>query len=133
MLAQGKLPCSGAQFMGAIAEHRDSEGRNLLHEATLAVLEGELRFFLTLIKLGFPLYGEDGNLETPAFLLCGTKDEAHFKMCLTALIAAGFDINKENDDDDTFLQKLCCTSKISLNRIQAMLHFRPLITEDHLS
>ena len=51
MLSQGKLPCTSAKLMAVIADHRDSEGRNLLHEAALAIHEGEIRFFSTLIKL----------------------------------------------------------------------------------
>lgn len=117
MLKQGKLPCTSAQFMAVIGEHRDSDGRSLLHEASLAAMEGECRFFLTLIKLGFPLYNEDGNMDTPAFLLCNMRNEAHFKQCLVALMAASFDINQGNDDDETFLQKFCCSEKVSPARL----------------
>ena len=91
----------------------------------MAAIEGECGYFLTLVKLGFPLYSEDGNLDTPGFLLCDVRNEAHYKQCLAAFMSKGFEINRGNDDDESFLQRLCCSEKVSPGRIQALLAYRP--------
>jgi len=75
MLRQGKLPCSTQDFIATLATHTDSEGRNLMHEAARAAVEGETRFFLTLSKLRFPYYNEDNNLDTAAFIVCQVKSD----------------------------------------------------------
>lgn len=51
----------------------------------------------------FPLYGEDINLDFAAFIICETPNETTFENCLSAFLQQGFDINKGNDDDETFL------------------------------
>ena len=103
MLKEGKLPCSGEEFLKTLASHSDSEGRNLLHEAALAALDDEPRFFNTLLRLKFPLYGEDTNLDFAGFYICMARTDAIFSNCLGALAHARFDVNKENDDNETFL------------------------------
>ena len=133
MRKEGKLPGSQGDFMRTLASHADSDGRNLLHDAALAVAENETRYFTTLVKLGFPLYGEDAILDTPAFLLCQTKDENAFVTCFNALCDQRFDIHRENDDDETFLQRLCLSSRVSESRVQAVISREPTISHQNLS
>ena len=65
--------------MAVMGEQRDCDRRSLLHEAAMAAKEGDCRYFLNLLRLGFPLYSEDVNMDLPAFLLCDIRNEAHFK------------------------------------------------------
>lgn len=116
-----------------MAGHQDSEGRNLLHDAAHAVLEGDTRFFMSLMRMEFPMYHEDASLNFAAFTLCNVKDDSTFINCMNALIRNGFDINKENDDNETFLQRLCLSPLASQNRIEALLENEPVITRDDLS
>ena len=64
---------------------------------------GETRYFMALIRLKFPLYGEDHQLRFPAFIISELKSDDTFSFCLSALMKSGFDPNKENDDDESFL------------------------------
>ena len=89
--------------METLASHSDSEGRNLLHDAALAALDDETRYFNTLLRLKFPLYGEDANLDFAAFYICQARTDPIFTNCLVALIQARFDVNRENDDNETFV------------------------------
>ena len=68
MLRQGNLPCTAQTFMETLAEHTDSEDRNLLHDAVQVISadcvigggsHDSTKYFLGLLRLGFPLYGED--------------------------------------------------------------------------
>lgn len=104
----------------------------MLHEAAHAALENETRYFFSLLRIGFPLYGEDGDFDFAAFYICNTDKEATFLNCLTAIMKNGFDINRENEDDESFLQRLCLSPHVSQTRVRAMLKYRPEITEDHL-
>lgn len=72
ILRQAKGPSKKVEFLTAMEEHTDSENRNLLHEAALAAVQGETGYFLTLLNIGFPIYGEDVNLDTPGFIICTT-------------------------------------------------------------
>ena len=73
--------------MATLASHQDSEGKNLLHEATQAVvLDDDVRFFMSLLRMKFPLYGEDVNLDFAAFQVCNVRNEDTFQNCLNALI-----------------------------------------------
>ena len=45
-------------------------------------LEGETRFFMALLRVQFPLYGEDANMDTAAFLICQVRDDQVFFDCL---------------------------------------------------
>ena len=69
----------------------------------------------------FPLYGEDANLDFSAFIVCNVQTDNTFLSCLNALIRNGFDINKENDDNETFLHRICLSKSVSQNRINALL------------
>ena len=133
MRKQGKLPCDSTEFMKTLASHQDSEGRNLLHEAAHAVIENDPRYFTTLLHMRFPLYGEDVNLDFAAFYICKVQDEQTFVSCFKALIKSGFGINKENDDDETFLQRLCLSQFVSQSRIAAVLEHQPDIDREQLS
>ena len=108
--------------MQTLAGHQDSEGRNLLHDAALAVLEADdLRFFMGLLRMEFPLYSEDINMNFAAFTICSVQNDNTFTSCLNALMSSGFDINRENDDNETFLHRICLSPKISQNRINSLL------------
>ena len=76
MLKQGdKLPCSAEELLNTLASHTDSERRNLLHEAMLVALENESRYFISLIKIGFPMYGEDADFDFAAYYICNTDND----------------------------------------------------------
>ena len=99
--------------MISLGTHTDANGHNLLHLAAQAVVEGEATFFLTLLKLRFPLYGEDAQLNFAAFTICEAADDNLFSKCLNALMACKFDVNRPNDDDESFLQHLCTSEKVN--------------------
>lgn len=129
MLRQSRIPCKREDFMAAIAEHTDSENRNLLHDAALAAVQDDTRFFLALLRLGFPLYAEDVNLDTPGFIICSASNESTFQTCFQALMARKMDVNRENDDDESFVQRLCLSAKLNTqSRVRAMLQYQPNIT-----
>ena len=86
MLKQGKLPCSSADFMKTIAGHADSDGRTLLHEAALAATSDDTQYLFPLLRLKFPLYVEDANLDFAAFIICEIPNENTFLTCLNALM-----------------------------------------------
>ena len=67
------------------------------------MLEGDVRFFMGLLRMEFPLYCEDGNLNFAAFTICTVREDNTFISCLNALMSSDFDINRENDDNETFL------------------------------
>jgi hypothetical protein len=50
-----------------------------------------------------------------------------------ALIGAGFDLNLQNKDGMTFLQKLLITGEISMNKIQGIIQTRPDLTMEQYS
>ena len=72
---------------------------------------------MSLLRMEFPLYGEDINLDFAGFQVCNARNDNTFVTCLNALIRHGFDINKENDDDETFLQRICLSQFVSQSRI----------------
>ena len=61
----------------------------------------------------FPMYHEDSSLNFAAFVLCNVSEDSTFLNCLNALIRNGFDINKENDDNETFLHRICLSPSVS--------------------
>ena len=69
----------------------------------MAVLEDDVRFFMGLLRMEFPLYGEDGSLNFAAFTVCKVRNDNTFMSCLNALMSSKFDVNRENDDNETFL------------------------------
>ena len=103
MTKQGRLPVSTDNFMNTLANHADSDGKNLLHEAALALVEGDSQYFFALLRLKFPLYGEDQSLDFAAFIVCEVEDDNTFLSALNALLQQGFNINSGNDDDESFL------------------------------
>ena len=68
-------------------------------------------------------------MDTAAFIVCLVKDDQVFFDCLNALIRAGFNVNKENEDDESFLQRLCLSAKVSNKRIRCLLQHNPKISE----
>ena len=119
--------------MKTIAGHADSDSRSLLHEAALAAISDDTRYLFPLLRLKFPLYGEDVNQDFAAFIICETTNENTFLTCLNALLQQDFDINRGNDDDESFLQRLCLCARASESRIKALLRHQPPITPDQLS
>ena len=85
------------------------------------MLEDDVRFFMGLLRMEFPLYCEDGSLNFAAFTVCQARNDDTFKSCLNALLSSNFDINRENDDNETFLQRICLSQFVSTARINAML------------
>lgn len=86
MVKQGKLPVSSEEFLNIVANHADSDGKNLLHEAALTLVEGDSQYFFALLRLKFPLYGEDQNLDFAAFTICEVEDENTFQSALNSLL-----------------------------------------------
>ena len=74
--------------MGQIAEFTDGDGRNLFHEAAHICLEegNETRYFMALLRVKFPLYAEDSELRTPAFIINEVRNDDTFLFCLSALM-----------------------------------------------
>ena len=50
----------------------------MLHEAAHAVLEDDVRFFMGLLRMEFPLYCEDGSLNFAAFTICQVRNDDTF-------------------------------------------------------
>ena len=61
------------------------------------------------------------------------RNDDTYQSCLNALMSSNFDINRENDDNETFLQRICLSQFVSTARINAMLEHQPDITRENLS
>ena len=65
--------------------------------------------------------------------MCEADDDVIFVQALDALLKAGFDINRGNDDDESFLQRLCLCSRVSESRVRALIRTRQKINKDQVS
>ena len=115
--------------MDKLAELKDNRGRNLLHEAaTKAVDKDDARFLSSLLKLGFPLYEEDGRGELAPFIVAKIRSDGVFLEALVALIKAGFDLCRSSvssGGQDTFVKRLCKSDHVTMAKMQAVLSARP--------
>ena len=104
--------------METCANHKESDGKNILHTAAIyAAQNDDTRFFISLLGLSFPLYHEDDDKNFPAFLIADVSTDSKFSSAFNALLEVSFDVNRESSGEETFMTKVYKSPQVSPNRI----------------
>jgi len=113
---------------------------NLLHDAALTACEtNDIKFFVRLLDLNFPLYTKNKNNDFPSFLLVNIKQDSKFLIAYQALLEQDYDLLKRNYDEldhydgTCFLEKFFSEGAISVNKVNGLLHTNPVIDQESLN
>ena len=117
-----------------LAVIKDTNNRNVLHDAAaLAVANDDARYFNALLDIGFPMYDIDSNGDFAPFIIANIRGDGVFQEAFRALLKAGFDVGRPNEKRLTFIQKLCESNHVTVQKMQALIQTKPSITPEMVS